>query len=36
VLVDLILAVGSAFGKIPGWMVDFAICITLLVAFWAR
>ncbi len=36
VLVDMALAVGSIFGKVPGWAVDFAICVTLLVAFWAK
>jgi hypothetical protein len=36
VLVDLALCVGSIFGKIPGWAVDFAICVTLLVAFWSH
>ena len=36
VLIDMVLAVGSAFGKVPGWAVDFAICVTLLVAFWPR
>ena len=36
VLVDLILCVASAMGKVPGWAVDFAICVTLLVAFWGR
>jgi len=34
VIVDMALALGSAFGKVPGWAVDFAICVTLLVAFW--
>lgn len=36
VLVDMVLAVGSAMGKVPGWAVDFAICVTLLVAFWGK
>ena len=36
VLVDLILCVGSALGKVPAWAVEFAICITLLVAFWGK
>ena len=36
VLVDLVLATGAAFGKVPTWAVDFAICITLLVAFWGH
>jgi hypothetical protein len=34
--VDLLLAVGSAAGKVPGWAVDFAIVLTLFVAFWGR
>ncbi len=36
VLVDLVLVVGSAFGKVPSWAVEFVICVTLLVAFWGR
>jgi hypothetical protein len=36
VIVDMALAIGSIFGKVPGWAVDFAICVTLLVAFWGR
>lgn len=35
-LVDLALVVGSAFGKVPGWAVDFAVVLTLFVAFWGR
>lgn len=36
VLVDLALVVGSAFGRVPAWAVEFAICVTLLVAFWGH
>ncbi len=36
VLVDLALCIGSAFGKIPAWAVEFAICLTLLVAYWGK
>ena len=36
VFVDLVLVVGNAFGKVPSWAVDFAICVTLLVAFWGH
>lgn len=36
VLLDMALTIGEIFGKIPGWAVDFAICVTLLVAFWGK
>lgn len=36
IVVDLVLCIASAFGKVPGWAVDFAICVTLMVAFWPK
>lgn len=35
-LVDLILTAAAAAGKVPLWAPVFAVCVTLLVAFWGR
>jgi hypothetical protein len=36
IVVCLALAVGSIWGKVPGWAVDFAIIVTMMVAFWPK